>query len=87
MEAGRDQFDPWDNVQLLMEAALFETDQGMRKQYYDRIQQLLVEEDMPMVYGFQPRIYDAYRSSIIGFKSNFMNKLNFFIIIRRSLLI
>ncbi len=84
MEAGRDPYNFWDNVQLLMEAALFETDQDMRKQYYDRIQQILVEEDMPVAYGYQPYIYDAYRSNVIGFKSNFLSKLNFYSVVWNS---
>jgi len=78
IESGRDPFNLWDNVQLLMEAALNETNQNIRKLYYDRIQQILVEEDMPWAYCFVPRNYDAYRSHILGFQSNAMGILKFY---------
>jgi peptide/nickel transport system substrate-binding protein len=78
IEAGRDPFNLWDNVQLLMEAALFETDQIIRDQYYYRIQQLLVEEDMPWAYGYVPIHEVWYTSEIQGFQWNTLGKLNFF---------
>jgi parallel beta-helix repeat protein len=84
IEVGRDPFNLWDNVQLLMEAALFETNQSNRKLYYDRIQQILVEEDMPLAYGIVSRTYDAFRSHIIGFQSNPLGKLNFYGITQNS---
>ena len=78
LEAGRDPSIEWNNVQLLMEAAITETDPGIREPYYARIQQLLVEEDMPMVYG-AVRFYEAwYNSEIQGFQMNSLRKLNFF---------
>ncbi|MHA1992384.1 MAG: right-handed parallel beta-helix repeat-containing protein [Candidatus Hodarchaeales archaeon] len=77
-ESGRDPFNLWDNVQLLMEAALFETNQSIRKPYYDRIQQILVEEDMPWAFGIVSRNYDAFRNHIIGFRSNPLGKLSFY---------
>jgi peptide/nickel transport system substrate-binding protein len=78
IEAGRDPFYLWDNVQLLMEAALFETDVIIREQYYYRIQQLLVEEDMPLAYGYVPIHEVWYNSEIHGFQWNTLGKLNFF---------
>ncbi len=78
IEGGRDPFYLWDNVQLLMEAALFETDQIIREQYYSRIQQLLVEEDMPWAYGYVPIHEVWYRTEIYGFQWNTLGKLNFF---------
>ena len=62
IEDCRDPFYLWDNVQLLMEAALGETDTKLREQYYDRIQYLLVERDVPWAYVYSPlpaRAYDA----------------------------
>ncbi|MHA1985460.1 MAG: NosD domain-containing protein [Promethearchaeota archaeon] len=83
-KSGRDPLNIWDNVQLLMEAALFETNQSLRKPYYDRIQQILVEEDMPWAYGIVSRNYDAYQSYIIGFQSNPLGKLNFYGVTQNS---
>jgi len=77
IEAGRDPFSLWDNVQLLMEEAITETDPSQRELYYARIQQLLVEEDMPMVYGSVPSTEIWYTSEIQGFQMNSLNRLNF----------
>ena len=77
VEAGRDPFYLWDNVQLLMEAAMFETDPILRAQYYARIQQLLVEEDMPWVYAYVHIREVWYNSEIQGFQWNALEKLNF----------
>ncbi|MCK4382921.1 MAG: ABC transporter substrate-binding protein, partial [Candidatus Lokiarchaeota archaeon] len=52
IEAGRDPMDINDNVQLLMEAGLSETDPVAREALYDRIQELLIEEDHPWVWGY-----------------------------------
>ena len=78
IEAGRDPNSLMDNVQLLMEAATTEIDPGQREMYYARIQQLLVEEDMPIVYGIV-RLYEVwYSSEIQGFQINSLGKLSFF---------
>ena len=78
IEAGRDPFNLDDNVQLLMEEALLETDPLLREQYYSRIQQLLVEEDMPWAYGIA-RIREIwYNSEVQGFQMNPLEKLNFY---------
>jgi len=77
VEAGRDPLYLWDNVQLLMEAAMFETDQILRAQYYARIQQLLVEEDMPWAYAYTYVREVWYDSEIQGFQWNALEKLNF----------
>ena len=62
IEDNRDPNNLWDNVQLLMEAAIEETDTKLREQYYDKIQYLLVERDIPWAYVYSPlpsRAYDA----------------------------
>ena len=66
------------NVQLLMEAALFETDEGTRADYYSRIQELLVEEDMPWVYGYVSIGFDAHNSELKGFPTNPWGKAYFY---------
>ena len=66
----RDPMLEWANVQLLMEAALFETDIGERENMYSRIQELLVEEDMPWVYGYVSIGFDAHNSELKGFPTN-----------------
>ncbi|MFX1599141.1 MAG: ABC transporter substrate-binding protein, partial [Promethearchaeota archaeon] len=68
IKGGRDPFDLWDNVQLLMEEALFETDQNLRESYYDRIQEILVEKDMPWAYMYIGQNFVAYRNHILGFQ-------------------
>jgi ABC-type transport system substrate-binding protein len=78
IEAGRDPYNLWDNVQLLMEAAILETDPTIREQYYYRIQQLLVEKDRPWVFGYVPIATVAYRSEVQGFQWNAMQNLEFF---------
>jgi len=78
IEAGRDPNLLDDNVQLLMDEALIETDPNLREQYYTRIQQLLVVEDMPMVLGCTPIREIWYNSEILGFQFNSMGRLNFF---------
>jgi len=65
-EAGRDQFALWDNVQLLMEAALAETNLVLRQTYYSRIQTLLVEEDIPWAFCYNPLPADAYEIRLHG---------------------
>jgi peptide/nickel transport system substrate-binding protein len=77
VEAGRNPYILEDNVQLLMEAALIETDHSLRVQYYSRIQQLLVEEDFPYAFGYVPMNHIWYNSEIQGFQMNSMRKLNF----------
>ncbi|MBA7517884.1 hypothetical protein ES705_09940 [subsurface metagenome] len=65
-EAGRDQFALMDNVQLLMEAALAETDPATRQILYSRIQYLLVEEDIPWAFCYNPQPADAYDIRLHG---------------------
>jgi ABC-type transport system substrate-binding protein len=81
IEAGRNPFDLNDNVQLLMEMALLETNTVTRKGYYDRIQQLLVEEDMPFAWGYTEINYVAYHSRISGYQENAMEKVWFYNVI------
>lgn len=78
IEAGRDPLALWDNVQLLMEAALLETNPVTRNTYYSRIQTLLVEEDMPWAYGYTGIDNDAWNEDLKGFPSNPMGKRYFY---------
>ena len=78
IQAGRNPFDIWDNVQLLMEEALIEVNKTTRKQYYNRIQELLVEQDNPMVYSHVSNNIDAWNKDLKGFPSNPMDKVYFY---------
>ena len=66
IEAGRDPTNLWDNVQLLMEAALAETVTATRQAYYSRIQTLLVTEDIPWAFCYNPLPADAYEIRLHG---------------------
>jgi ABC-type transport system substrate-binding protein len=78
IEAGRNPLDVNDNVQLLMEAALSELDPMVREALYDRIQELLIEEDRPWAWGYVPYVYHAYDQHLTGFQQNAMNKFYFY---------
>jgi len=65
-EAGRNPSLLNDNVQLLMEAALAETNPTTRQTYYSRIQYLLVEEDVPWAFCYNPQPADAYTIRLHG---------------------
>ncbi len=78
IEGGRNPFDINDNAQLLMDAALFESNTELRKGMYDRLQELLVEEDMPYAYLVSPRQLHAYDSDLSGFMQNPMRILDFY---------
>jgi ABC-type transport system substrate-binding protein len=78
IEAGRDPKVQWNNVQLLMEAGLAETDAVERAKIYSRIQTLLVEEDMPWLFGYSSRVFDAYVKGLKGFQTNTMGKIWFY---------
>lgn len=71
----RDPLYLWDNVQLLMEAALAESIPSIREAMYDRIQQLLVEEDMPLAYGYVTINYIAHINQLNNYLYNNMRKL------------
>ena len=77
-EADRNPLNLWDNVQLLMEAGLIEVNKNLRKDYYYRIQQLLVEEDMPWAFCYVETNYDAWNKDLKGFPSNPMDKVYFY---------
>jgi len=78
IEAGRDPLVEWDNVQLLMEAGLAETVEANRRKIYNRIQELLVEEDFPWVWGYSSKVFDAYVVGLKGFETNTMGKIWFY---------
>ncbi len=70
-------YDQNEDVQLLMEQALFETDPSIREPLYDKIQQLIVERDMPWAFGYVRYNFDAYQNYILGFQSNALGQLRF----------
>ncbi len=74
IEAGRDPFDINDNVQLLMDAAISETDPVAREAMYKRIQELLVEEDYPWAWGYVGRGFRAYVDGMTGYDLNPMGR-------------
>ena len=76
--AARDPYNLWDNPQLLMEAALEEPVQARRKAMYDRIQMLLVEQDMPWAYGYVAEQTDAHIIELEGYPYNTMGKIYFY---------
>jgi len=78
IEAGRNPLLLNDNVQLLMEAGLSETDPVAREALYDRIQELLIEHDRPWAWGYNSYVYHAYDNHLTGFQQNAMNKLYFY---------
>jgi len=78
IEAGRDPMLQNDNVQLLMEAGLAETNATIRTAIYKRIQELLVEEDMPWLFGYSAKVFDAYVVDLEGFETNAMGKVWFY---------
>ena len=78
IEAGRDPMELWDNVQLLMDAGLEETDPVVREAMYDRIQYLLVEEDRPWAWGYASLANVAYVSTLHGIPTNPMGSENFY---------
>jgi len=78
IEAGRDPLNLWDNVQLLMEKGIEVTDATERAAIYSRIQTLLVEEDMPWVYGYSSKVFDAYVADLHGYQTNTMGKVWFY---------
>ena len=66
IEAGRDPMVLNDNVQLLMESALADTNPVTRALSYSRIQELLVEEDFPWAFCYNPQPADAYTNKLHG---------------------
>ena len=74
IEAGRDEMALNDNVQLLMEAGLSETDPVAREALYDRIQELLIEEDRPWVWGYVSKSHRAWVANLEGMPANAMGK-------------
>ena len=78
IEAGRDPKNLWGNVQLLMEAAIVETNPVTREAMYDRIQELLIEQDYPWAYCYVPKLYHAHHVKLTGFQQNALNKLDFY---------
>lgn len=78
IEAGRDEFDENDNVQLLMETAILTPDGTPREDLYNRIQELLVEEDFPWAFGFVGINNDCWKNEVEGFPSNPMGKYYFY---------
>ena len=78
MQAGRDPLALNDNVQLLMEEGLSEPNPVLREAIYDRIQELLIEEDRPWVWGYVSKIHRAWVSNLEGMPVNSMGKEYFY---------
>ena len=78
IEAGRDPPALWDNVQLLMEAGLSETDPIAREAIYDRIQGLLIEHDRPWAFGYVSKRHRVWVSNLHGYQQNPMRKEYFY---------
>jgi len=78
IEAGRDPLALWDNVQLLMEAGLLESDPVAREAIYDRIQELLIEHDRPWAWGYVSKRHAAWVSNLHGYQQNPMGKEYFY---------
>ncbi|MFX1409690.1 MAG: ABC transporter substrate-binding protein, partial [Promethearchaeota archaeon] len=71
-------YDPTQDVQLLMEAALIETDSKTRETLYDEIQRLLVERDFPWAWGVVEKLYNAHHINLTGFQQNTLEKVYFY---------
>lgn len=69
------------NLQNLIDSAITETDQNIRRTIYSEMQQYLVEELMPLVYLCVNLNYDAYRSKFTGYQSNPLDKVWFYTVI------
>ena len=59
-----------DNVQLLMEAAISETNAVLRESYYDRIQELLITRDYPWAWCYVGRSFRCYVDNMVGYDLN-----------------
>jgi len=78
IEAGRNENLLNDNVQLLMEAGLSETNPVTREALYDRIQELLIEHDRPWVWGYVSKSHRAWVANLEGMPVNAMGKEYFY---------
>jgi len=74
IEDGRDPFDQNDNVQLLMEAAMSETNAVTREALYARIQELLTTRDFPWAFCYVSKSFRAYVDSMTGYDLNPMGR-------------
>jgi peptide/nickel transport system substrate-binding protein len=71
--------DPY--LQDLINSAITETDQSIRRTIYSEMQRYLVEDLMPMVYLSVNINYDVYSSKFTGFQSNPLDKVWFYPVI------
>ncbi|MFX1588210.1 MAG: ABC transporter substrate-binding protein [Promethearchaeota archaeon] len=71
-------YDPTEDVQLLMEAALIEMDSIAREAIYDEIQRLLIERDFPWAWGVVEKLYYAHHVNLTGFQQNSLKKMYFY---------
>ncbi len=74
IEDGRDPFALNDNVQLLMEAAMSETDAVEREALYARIQELLTTRDFPWAFCYAGKSFRAYVDGLTGYDLNPMDR-------------
>ncbi|MFX1391838.1 MAG: ABC transporter substrate-binding protein [Promethearchaeota archaeon] len=63
-------YDEEEDVQILMRNALNETASNNRKRIYDKIQELMVERDFPLIWLYTPKIYIAYDNDLEGIQEN-----------------
>jgi len=59
-------------------AGLEETNQTIRNQIYDDLQQYVVEELRPWAFGYVKYVYKAYDQHLTGFQQNAMGKFYFY---------
>ncbi|MHA1473997.1 MAG: ABC transporter substrate-binding protein [Promethearchaeota archaeon] len=60
-------------VDAMLAEAMIETNQTVRAELYSEVQRILVEEQMPWVYGVNTQNWDAFRG-VKGYPSNAMGK-------------
>ncbi len=65
-----------ENIDAMLAEGMEETDQVARAEIYSEVQRILVEEEMPWVYGVVTDNWDAF-SGITNYPSNAMGKLYF----------
>ena len=65
-------------LEAYMLAGLEETDQNVREQIYNDLQQYVVEELRPWAFGYVARDHDAWDATMTGFPSNGMGYAYFY---------
>jgi len=68
--------DPY--LESLMSQGLFETDDDIRRTIYNNIQKYIVEDLMPLGWGYVENLYTAYNNNLTGFQQNGFSILDFY---------